>query len=160
MPDAPAPSTATIPGTSRSVTPFSSTTGTPISSSPNSPKVPSSDFPLQVASTILSGVKQKHGDSSGSCECHKLVRKERQHARTETSEQRQFRLIARAYRNGDFFLNRTYNIVTNGVPTSTGWQGKMPPITARKLISARYKSGQIIDDLRGFLRIPYVMGPK
>jgi len=160
MPDAPAPSAAATPGTSRSVTPFSSATGTPVSSSPNSPKVPSSDLPLQVASAISSGVKRKHGGGSGSRERHKLVRKERQHARTETSEQRQFRLIARAYRNGDFFLNRTYDIVTDGVPTSTGWQGKMPPITARKLISARYKSGQIIDDLRGFLRIPYEMGPK
>ncbi|KAI0060521.1 hypothetical protein BV25DRAFT_1839581 [Artomyces pyxidatus] len=66
------------------------------------------------------------------------------------------RLMERNLNKGEIFQNSFYNLASQGSISGSGWQGKPPPVWARKEIILRYKNGTILDDLKSFLPLPYI----
>ncbi|KAI0259138.1 hypothetical protein BC834DRAFT_846937 [Gloeopeniophorella convolvens] len=66
------------------------------------------------------------------------------------------RLLNRSVANSDIYCVPSFN-VTSGVNVAKGgWQGQQAPAYARKQITERYQSGEIKDDLKHFVRLPYL----
>lgn len=72
-------------------------------------------------------------------------------------EGRMGRLRARTFHDSEAILADSFSISENGLASSTGWQGRAPPKKTQRELEALYRSGEIVELLKVFYPVPYLM---
>jgi hypothetical protein len=75
-------------------------------------------------------------------------------------EHRMRRLRERAFRDGEAVCSDAFSMCSDGLASSTGWQGRTPPKKMQDELKKLHHSGRISESLVIFFPIPYPMPPQ